>query len=87
MILFRFLYLPEITNLKTSKSNGSIVFSLASRLNGYMYSTGTSLNVALFILTANHLVSRLNGYMYSNGISLNVALFILMANHLLLFLG
>ena len=32
---------------------GSI--SLASRLNGYMYSNGTSLNLALFILMANHL--------------------------------
>ena len=30
--------------------------SLASRLNGYMYSNGKSLNVALFILMANHLV-------------------------------
>ena len=29
--------------------------SLASRLNGYMYSNGKSLNVALFILMANHL--------------------------------
>ena len=28
--------------------------SLASRLNGYMYSNGKSLNVALFILMANH---------------------------------
>ena len=34
--------------------------SLASRLNGYMYSNGKSLNVAHFILMANHLsfVSR-----------------------------
>ena len=31
------------------------LFSLASRLNGYMHSNGTSLNVALFILMANHL--------------------------------
>ena len=30
--------------------------SLASRLNGYMYSNGKSLNVALFILMANHLL-------------------------------
>ena len=30
-------------------------YSLASRLNGYMYSNGKSLNVALFILMANHL--------------------------------
>ena len=51
--------------------------SLASRLNGYMYSNGKSLNMALFILMAN-------GYMYSNGKSLNMALFILMANHLVL---
>ena len=29
--------------------------SLASRLNGYIYSNGKSLNVALFILMANHL--------------------------------
>ena len=29
--------------------------SLASRLNGYMYSNGTSLNLALFILMVNHL--------------------------------
>ena len=28
---------------------------LASRLNGYMYSNGKRLNVALFILMANHL--------------------------------
>ena len=28
--------------------------SLASRLNGYMYSIGKSLNVALFILMADH---------------------------------
>ena len=28
--------------------------SLASRRNGYMYSNGTSLNLALFILMANH---------------------------------
>ena len=33
--------------------------SLASRLNGYMYTNGTSLNVALFILMANHFVSRI----------------------------
>ena len=31
------------------------VSSLASRLNGYMYSNGKSLNMALFILMANHL--------------------------------
>ena len=31
------------------------IISLASRLNGYMYSNGKSLNVALFILMANHL--------------------------------
>ena len=30
--------------------------SLASRLNGYMYSYGKSLNVALFILMANTFV-------------------------------
>ena len=33
--------------------------SLASRLNGYMYSNDTSLNVALFSLMANHFVSRI----------------------------
>ena len=32
-----------------------MLHSLASRLNDYMYSNGTSLNVALFILRANHL--------------------------------
>ena len=31
------------------------VNSLASTLNGYMYSNDTSLNMALFILMANHL--------------------------------
>ena len=36
-----------------------VIFNLASRLNGYMYSNGTSLNVALFILMANHFVSRI----------------------------
>ena len=35
--------------LKTCTVN----YSLASRLNGYMYSNRTSLNVALFILMAN----------------------------------
>ena len=33
----------------------SASISLASRLNGYMYSNDKSLNVALFILMANHL--------------------------------
>ena len=33
--------------------------SLASRLNGYMFTNGKSLNVALFILMANHFVSRI----------------------------
>ena len=32
-----------------------LIYSLASRLNGYMYSNGTSLNLALLILMANHL--------------------------------
>ena len=36
-------------------SDCSSFCSLASRLNGYMYSNGKSLNVALFILMANHL--------------------------------
>ena len=33
--------------------------SPASRLNGYMYSNGTSLNVALLILMATIFVSRI----------------------------
>ena len=33
----------------------TLVISLASRLNGYMYSNGKSLNMALFIVMANHL--------------------------------
>ena len=33
--------------------------SLASSLNGYMYSNCTSLNVAVFILMANHFVPRI----------------------------
>ena len=35
-----------------------VSYSLAFRLNGYMYSNGKSLNVALFILMANHFFSR-----------------------------
>ena len=37
---------------------GRLFISLASRLNGYMYSNGKSHNVALFILMANHFVLR-----------------------------
>ena len=37
----------------------SSIYSLASRLNGYMYSNGTSLNLAVFILMANHFVCRI----------------------------
>ena len=35
------------------------VCSLPSRLNGYMYSNGTSLNLALFILISIHFICRI----------------------------
>ena len=49
--------LDEIWDLIESVSEGfptySVKASLASSLNGYMYSNCTSLNVAVFILMAN----------------------------------
>ena len=45
-----FLFQNNPKNLDLSRK-----YSLASRLNGYMYSNGKSLNMALFILMANHL--------------------------------
>ena len=48
---FDFMVLPMIAYpIRYSKNT-----SLASRLNGYMYSNGKNLAVALFILMANHL--------------------------------
>ena len=45
---------PTDTITLVSYSSCGRMSSLASRLNGYMYSYGTSLNVALFSLMANH---------------------------------
>ena len=42
------------TLTETENGRVSSLYSLASRLNGYMYSNGKSLNVALFMLMANH---------------------------------
>ena len=42
-----------------NSDNSSCLSSLTSRLNGYMYSNGTSLNMALFVLMANHFYSRI----------------------------